>query len=62
MKKILFKVLKRIIIGSFLIYFFNYFAIDFNMIIPINFANIFIVSFLGNFGILGLILFKCFIM
>lgn len=60
--KILFKVIKKVIISSFLLYFYNYIAIKFNMIIPINLANISIVSLFGGFGLIGLIIFKYFIM
>lgn len=60
--KFLFKIVKKVIISSFLLYMYNYFAINFNMIIPINFANISIVSIFGNFGIFGLVLFKYFIL
>lgn len=60
--KILFRFIKRIICSSFLIYIYNYFFIKYDMIIPINFFNLIIVSFFGSFGLIGLILFKYFIM
>lgn len=60
--KLLFKILKKIIISSFLIYIYNYVAIKFDLIIPINFINISIVSLFGGFGLIGLVLFKYFIM
>lgn len=60
--KMLFKIIKKVIISSFLIYIYNYIAINYNMIIPINFMNISIVSIFGGFGLIGLIIFKYFIM
>ena len=42
------------------IYFFNYFFVSFS--IPINAVTVFIYSFLGFFGFLGLFIFRFFIM
>lgn len=50
--------LKKIIVGSFLLYSFNYIAINYSVVLPINFINIIFVSILGPFGICGLIFFK----
>ena len=50
--------LKKIIVGSFILYSFNYIAINYSIVLPINFINIIFVSILGPFGICGLIFFK----
>lgn len=50
--------LKKIIVGSFILYSFNYIAINYSVVLPINFINIIFVSILGPFGICGLIFFK----
>lgn len=60
--KILFKLVKRIIFSSFLLYGYNLIAINFNMIIPINVYTIGFVSILGIPSILALLLFKVFIL
>lgn len=56
------KLFKRIVLSCFILYGFNYISSNFNIIIPINIINVFIVSFLGPFGIIGLIFFKYIIM
>ena len=60
--KVLFKILRKVIISSFLLYIYNFFAINFNMIIPINIITVLIVSFFDLFGLLGMIFFKYFIL
>lgn len=60
--KILFKLVKRVIFSSFLLYGYNLIAINFNMIIPINVYTIGFVSILGIPSILALLLFKVFIL
>lgn len=50
--------IKRLIFGCFILYSFNYVAINFDIILPINLINIAIVSFLGPFGVCGLVFFK----
>lgn len=60
--KMFLKIIKKVIFSSFLIYIYNYIAIKYNMIIPINFMNISIVSIFGGFGLIGLVIFKYFIM
>ena len=60
--KTLFKIMKKIIISSFLLYIFNYFAVSFNFVIPINLFSVAIVSIFDVIGLIGLILFKTFIM
>lgn len=56
------RLLKKIIISAFLLYGYNLIAVNFNLIIPINFYTISCVSLLGIPSMLGLILFKVFIL
>lgn len=56
------RLLKKIIISVFLLYGYNLIAVNFNLIIPINFYTISCVSLLGIPSMLGLILFKVFIL
>lgn len=60
--KYLFKILKRIIISSFLLYIYNYFAISYNLAIPINVFTVVFVAFFGLFGLLGLLVFEILIL
>ncbi|MBQ8535773.1 MAG: pro-sigmaK processing inhibitor BofA family protein [Bacilli bacterium] len=55
---IIIKVIKRIIFSCFLLYFFNYFSIKFDIIIPINFFTFILVFFLDYFALSGLVIFK----
>lgn len=59
--KILKFFIKKIIFSAFILYFYNYIFVKYNMIIPINLINMTIVSLFGGFGLVGLILFKYFI-
>lgn len=61
MKKIIY-IIKKIIFSCFILYGFNYIANNFNIIIPINFINILLVTILGPFGICGLVFFNYFLM
>ncbi len=56
--KILKNIIKKIIYSSFLLYGYNLIAVDFNMIVPINIYSVSIVSILGSFGLISLVLFK----
>lgn len=56
--KLLFKVLKRVILGCLLLYIYNYFAVNYSLSIPINFITIPIVSLFDIIGLIGLIIFK----
>ena len=47
------KILKRMIMGSFLIYTFNIIAIKFNIVLPIN---LWTVSFTSIFDVVGLVI------
>ncbi len=57
--KFIFKIIKRVIISSFLLYLFNYFFGTYHILIPINLYTVSFVSFFGWIGLVGLILFKC---
>lgn len=56
--KILFKVLKKIILCCFILYSYNYIACNFNLLIPINVINVIIIFVLGPAGLCGLSFFK----
>ena len=55
---ILFKYLKRVVVGGFLLYAYNLIAVTFNITIPINLFTIFIVGILDIPGLAALIIFK----
>ena len=59
MKK-LFDIIKRVIISGFLLYGYNLIAVNFNMILPINFITLLSITFLGAPALLALVLFKIF--
>ena len=50
--------IKKIVYSSFLLYGYNLIAVNFNMIVPINVYTMSIVSVLGSFGLISLVLFK----
>lgn len=54
--------LKKIIVSTFLLYGYNLIATNFNLIIPINLFTIIFVTMLGIPSLIGLILFKIFIL
>lgn len=56
--KFIFRILRRIILSTFLLYGYNLIAVNFNMIIPINIYTIVFVTVLGIPSILALLLFK----
>ena len=60
--KLLFKIMKKIMIGSFLLYLYNYFAISYDLAIPINAYSLSIVSFLDVFGLVGMVIYKIMIL
>ncbi len=60
--KIIIKTIKKIIFSCFILYTYNYISINYNMILPINFFNVLIVTLFGSFGLCGLVLFKYFIL
>ena len=60
--KLLIKIIKKIVLSCFILYCYNYIAIKFDLILPINFINVFFVSLFGSIGLCGLVFFKYFIM
>ena len=54
----IFKILKRFIFSSFLLYGYNLIAVNFNLVIPINLFNVIIICVLGVPSLIGLIIFK----
>lgn len=61
MKKIV-GIVKKIVISGFLLYGYNLIAVNFNMILPINFITLFSVAFLGAPVLIALVLFKILIL
>ena len=57
MFKIILKIIKRIIIGMFLLFAYNTFLSSLNMMIPINIITILIASLFDVSGVVGLALF-----
>ena len=55
---IIFKYLKRFILGGFLLYAYNLIAVTFNITIPINFFTILTVGFLDIPGLASLVILK----
>lgn len=60
--KLIIKLVKRAIIGTFLLYGYNLIAVNFNMIIPINIYTIAGVTVLGIPSVFAFILFKVLIL
>ena len=56
--KIIFKYLKRFILGGFMLYAYNLIAVTFNITIPINLFTIITVGLLDIPGLMGLIALK----
>lgn len=56
--KIVRNIIRKIIYSAFLLYGYNLIAVNFNMIVPINVYSMSIVSLLGSFGLISLVLFK----
>lgn len=61
MKKIM-NFIKKVIISGFILYGYNLIAVNFNMIIPINFITLGVITFLGAPSLFALILFKILIL
>lgn len=61
MKKIM-NFVKKVIISGFILYGYNLIAVNFNMIIPINFITLGVITFLGAPSLFALILFKILIL
>ena len=49
---------KRFILSAFILYGYNLFSVNFNMIIPINFVTLGMIFLLGAPGLVTLVLFK----
>lgn len=56
MIKMIINVIKKIVIGIFILYGFNLLVSSINIIIPINYITVGTVSFLGIPGLLSLVL------
>ena len=56
--QIIFKYLKRFVLGGFLLYTYNLIAVTFNITVPINFFTIIIVSILDIPGLAALVILK----
>ena len=54
----IFYFIKIFVLSFFILFGFNFFAINFNLLVPINFITTFIVYLLGIPGLVVLILFK----
>lgn len=57
MFKFIFKIIKKIIIGMFVLFAYNTFLSSLNLMIPINIITIIITSLLDVPGVIGLALF-----
>ncbi len=60
--KIIFKYLKRFILGGFMLYAYNLIAVTFNITIPINLFTIITVGLLDIPGLMGLVALKIFML
>ena len=56
--KFLYKILKRIVISSFVLYGYNLIAVNFNLLLPFNMFTILAITILGSSGLFGLVLFR----
>lgn len=57
LKKILF-IIKRVVLSAFILYGYNLIAVNFNMIVPINYYTVGFVTLLGAPALVALVLFK----
>ncbi len=60
--RLLFKTMKKIMIGSFLLYLYNYFAVSYDLAIPINLYSLSVVSLFDIFGLVGMVIYKIMIL
>jgi pro-sigmaK processing inhibitor BofA len=56
--KIFRMIYKKIIISVLLLYCFNYISISFQFVLPMNLYSFLTVYFFGEFGLIGLVIFK----
>ncbi len=61
MKKIL-ALLKKVTFAGFLIYGYNLIAVNFDLMLPINFITLSFISFLGSPALVAFVLFKILIL
>lgn len=61
MKKIV-GIVKKVVISGFLLYGYNLIAVNFNMILPINFVTLLSIAFFGTPALIALVLFKILIL
>lgn len=54
--------IKNFILGAFFLYGYNLIAVNFNMIIPVNFVTLLLITFLGAPSLVALVLFKILIL
>lgn len=57
MKKV-FNLLYKVVLSAFVLYGYNFIAVNFNAVVPINFFTLLLVFFLGAPGMVGLVLFR----
>lgn len=57
MIKLLFSIIKKIVVSSLVIYAYDVMSFSLGVIIPINLINVLLVSFLGFPAMFGLVLF-----
>ena len=57
LKKIL-SIVKKIVLSAFVLYGYNLIAVNFNMIVPINYVTVGLMTFLGAPALVALVLFK----
>ena len=56
------QIVKSLVLGAVILYGYNLIAVNFNMMIPVNYVTLFSTSFLGAPGLVALILFKILIL
>ena len=61
MKNVL-RLIKKVILSFVILYTYNFIAVNFNMVIPINVVTIGLITFLGAPSLFALILFKVLIL
>ena len=56
--KMLFQLVKKIIVSGFILYGYNLIAVNVNMILPINVITLLFLTFLGTPSLFALVLFR----
>ena len=62
MKKKIMNIVKKIVIGAFVLYGYNLIAVNFNMIIPINLTTVSLTTIFGFPALIALMLFRAFVL